>query len=99
MLRKGMLEKKRGVLSSLSFLGRWSKLYLKDKLIINYDGLHGSDSPHSFLVPLKKGFYPLRLQYFQQAGGADLQLKYILPGRMAPIDIPHEQLYYDSSDE
>ncbi|HEY0054572.1 MAG TPA: alpha/beta hydrolase-fold protein, partial [Pedobacter sp.] len=94
LLLKGMLEiKEEGyyLLGVASDDG--AKLYLKDKLIINHDGLHGSESPHSFLVPLKKGFYPVRLEYFQKAGGADLQFKYIVPGKNEPIDIPSDRLY------
>jgi hypothetical protein len=70
-----------------------SKLYLKDKLLINHDGLHGSQSPHTFLIPLKKGFYPVKLEYFQKGHGADLQFKYLLPGKDKPMDIPPELLY------
>jgi hypothetical protein len=69
------------------------KLYLKDKLIINNDGLHDAENPHSFLIPLKKGFYPVRLEYFQKGGGSDLKLKYVVPGDNKPIDIPAEALY------
>jgi predicted alpha/beta superfamily hydrolase len=70
-----------------------SKLYIKDKLIINNDGLHGSHPPHSFLIPLKKGFYPVKLEYFQRGYGADLRLKYVVPGKEEAVDIPSELLY------
>jgi hypothetical protein len=72
------------------------KLYLKDKLLINDDRPHHTGRPGSFLIPLKKGFYPLRLEYFQRGGDARLHLKYLVPGEKEPIDFPWEQLYNDS---
>ena len=70
-----------------------AKLYLKNKLIIDYDGIRERMQAQSFLMPLQKGFYPIRIEYFQQEGWADLQFKYMLPGGKALIDIPHELLY------
>ncbi len=75
------------------------KLFLKDKLLINHDGLHGSESPHSFLIPLKKGLYPVSLEYFQKGGGADLRLRYLVPGEKEPIEIPSELLYHPKPDQ
>lgn len=69
-----------------------SKLYLNNKLLINYDGMHRYRSPQSYLIPLKKGFYPVRLEYFQKGGGADLRFKYIVPGKSQPVDIPSNLL-------
>ena len=40
--------------------------------IINNDGLHGNDWYKSYCVPLQKGFYPVRLEYFQGEGGNPL---------------------------
>ncbi|HEY0054573.1 MAG TPA: alpha/beta hydrolase-fold protein [Pedobacter sp.] len=94
LVLEGMLEiQKEGyyVLSIASDDG--SKLYFSDKLIIDNDGFHGSQSSHSFLMPLKKGFYPVKLEYFQSTGGADIKLKYILPGESKPVDIPLDRLY------
>ena len=70
-----------------------AKLFLKNKLLINYDGIHSSRSSQTFLVPLKKGFYPIRLEYFQKDKGMDLRVKYLIPGSKEPIDIPKELLY------
>jgi hypothetical protein len=69
------------------------KLYLKDKLLLNDDRPHVLGSPQSFLIPLKKGFYPVRLEYFQRGGDARLRLKYVDPGEKEPIDIPLDHLY------
>jgi len=70
-----------------------SKFYLNNKLLINHDGTHGFGSPKSYLIPLKEGFYPVRLEYFQKGYGADLRLKYIAPGKKDPIDIPSDFLF------
>ncbi len=70
-----------------------AKLYLKNKLLIDYDGIHSSRFSQTFLVPLKKGFYPIRLEYFQKDKGMDLRVKYLIPGSKEPIDIPKELLY------
>jgi hypothetical protein len=70
-----------------------SKLFLGDNLLIAYDGTHGVGSPKSYLVPLEKGFYPVRLEYFQQGGGAPLGLKYVPPGEEQLQSIPFELQY------
>jgi hypothetical protein len=70
-----------------------SKLFLRGNLLISYDGLHGDGNPKSYLVPLEKGFYPIRLEYFQQGGGAQLMLQYVLPGEERPQPIPLELQY------
>ena len=72
-----------------------SRLFFGDKLLIAYDGLHGDGKPKTYLVPLKKGFYPIRMEYFQKVGGAFLRLDYVVPGeeQPRPIPIPFELQY------
>jgi predicted alpha/beta superfamily hydrolase len=72
-----------------------SKLYLGNQLLIDYDGLHGSGKTQSYVLPLAKGFYPIRLEYFQKDGGRDLKLIYLLPGSKQPHanPIPFELQY------
>jgi hypothetical protein len=70
-----------------------AKFYLGNKLLINYDGEHKSRKTQSYLLPLKQGFYPLRLEYFQKEGGMDLKLMYLLPGKKDPIPIPQDVQY------
>jgi predicted alpha/beta superfamily hydrolase len=70
-----------------------SKFFLGDHLLIDYDGTHGDGKPKTYLVPLEKGFYPVRLEYFQQGGGAQLMLQYVLPGEEKPQPIPFELQY------
>lgn len=71
-----------------------AKLYLKTKLIIDYDGVHASNQSQTYLLPLKKGFYPLRLEYFQKEGGMNLRLRYLPPGSKEPVPIPMEVQYH-----
>jgi predicted alpha/beta superfamily hydrolase len=69
-----------------------SKLYLNNQLLIDYDGLHGSGDDKSYILPLQKGFYPIRIEYFQKEGGRELKLIYLTPslinGHPQPIAIP-----------
>lgn len=59
------------------------KVYLNNKPIIDLDGLHDGDIERSYIVPLKKGFYPLRIEYFQKEGGRKLDLVYVTPDNIA----------------
>ena len=54
-----------------------SKLFLRDKLIIDIDGVHSPESIESFILPLEKGFYPVRLEYFQKDESSALRLFYL----------------------
>ena len=48
----------------------------------------------SYVVPLEKGFYPMRSEYFQKEGGAEISLIYVTPGTMEPIPIPLSLQYH-----
>ncbi|MGZ3753059.1 MAG: alpha/beta hydrolase-fold protein [Mucilaginibacter sp.] len=65
-----------------------SRLYLGNQLLIDYDGLHGNGKARSYVLPLAKGLYPVRLEYFQKDGGRDLKLIYLLPGSKQPHAVP-----------
>ena len=72
-----------------------SKFFLDGKLLIANDGLHGAGNPRTFMVPLEKGFYPVRVEYFQNGGGALLKLDYVVPGeeKSRPVPVPLELQY------
>ena len=70
-----------------------SRLFLGDKLLIDYDGTHGGGNPKSYLIPLEKGFHPVRLEYFQQGGGAHLMVLHVPPGGEQLLPVPLEHLY------
>jgi len=72
-----------------------SKLYIGDKLLIdwadNYTGQY-----YSYLLPLSKGFYPVRIEYFSKKANFNLMLGYLTPSKIGasdPIQIPWDVLY------
>jgi predicted alpha/beta superfamily hydrolase len=73
------------------------RLYLDNKILLDYDGLHGDDAPGcSYIIPLKKGFYQIRQEYFQKEGGRKLDLVYLIPSTIAskkPTPIPPNLQY------
>jgi len=74
-----------------------SRFYINNQLVIDYDGLHSGDGARSYIAPLKKGFYPIRVEYFQKEGDADLDLLYLTPGisdikKLIPV--PFELQYH-----
>lgn len=73
-----------------------SKLYLGDKLIIDNDGVHPDVSIKSFVLPLEKGFYPIRIEYFQKGEGGVFQLLYLNPETHEnPGTIPFRYQYFE----
>jgi predicted alpha/beta superfamily hydrolase len=70
-----------------------SKFFIDNKLILVNDGLHATGNAQTFMVPLQKGFYPIRVEYFQRGGGRDLNLLYVMPGHEQPSPIPYEDFY------
>ena len=73
-----------------------SKFYLGNQLILDNDGLHDSNATKSYIIPLQKGFCPIRIEYFQKDGGRDLKLVYITPSTIStknPVPIPFALQY------
>ncbi len=66
-----------------------SRLFIDDKKIINFDGLHGS-AFRTENIKLSKGMHKIKLQYFQAGGGKGLELLFEGPGiekQIVPADI------------
>jgi hypothetical protein len=61
--------------------------------LIDYNGIHKSGKFQSFVVPLAKGFYPIRIEYFQKEAAPSLNLMYITPESNEPKNIPAEVEY------
>jgi len=75
-----------------------SKFYLGGQLLLDDDGLHDNSANKSYVLPLKKGFYPIRVEYFQKDGGSSLRLIYLTPTMLdtahpGPVGIPQELQY------
>lgn len=70
-----------------------SRLVLDDKWIIDNDGLHSSTTVDGE-VALEKGWHKIRLEWFNQTGGAALDLQWRVPGGewkgLAAGDLAHE---------
>ena len=71
-----------------------SKFFINDREIINNDGLHGSDWYKSYVVPLQKGFYPVRFEYFQSEGNRHLDFIYLSPNTNETVNVPFKMMYF-----
>jgi predicted alpha/beta superfamily hydrolase len=71
-----------------------SKLFFGDKLIIDNDGVHNTESVKTFVLPLKKGFYPVRVEYFQKDGDSVFQLLYLDLETQNATHFPFKFQYY-----
>jgi CubicO group peptidase (beta-lactamase class C family) len=69
-----------------------SKVFLNDQLIVNSDGSHGT-VPEAYLLPLKEGYYPIRIQYFENSGGQELNIGYWRDGS-EPTSFKKEAFFY-----
>lgn len=71
-----------------------SRLYLGNKLLIDEDSIHSSEMTKSFLIALEKGFYPVRVEYFQKDANPALRFVYLKPGAREPEQIPDKYMYH-----
>jgi len=78
--------------------GDGSRVYFDNQLLLDDDGLHDDNASKSYILPLRKGFYPVRIEYFQKNGGANMKFMYLTPQLVdakepKPIPIPLELQY------
>jgi predicted alpha/beta superfamily hydrolase len=71
-----------------------SKFFINGREIINNDGQHGSEWYKSYVVPLQKGFYPVRLEYFQSDGNRRLDLIYLSPTTHETVHVTFGMMYF-----
>jgi len=71
--------------------GEGTKLYIGDKLLID---IPAKSYYQSFIIPLGKGFYPIRFEYMHQKGGANFDFGYVVPGATSDSSIPPSLMYY-----
>ena len=70
-----------------------AKFYVANQLLIDYNGIYNSDQFQSGVIPLVKGFYPIRIEYYQKEGKPSLNFGYITPGSNNPGPLPPELIY------
>jgi len=70
-----------------------AKLFINDDLVLVNDGLHAMGNTQTYMIPLQKGFYSVRAEYFQRGGERGLSVLYVQPGTEQPLPIPFECLY------
>jgi len=56
-----------------------SRVYFDNQLLLDDDGLHDNNDSKSYILPLREGFYPVRIEYFQKDGGANMKFMYPTP--------------------
>ena len=56
-----------------------SRLFIANEIVIDNDGLHGRIEK-SVQVPMKQGWHPIRVEWFNATGGLDLSLELEGPG-------------------
>jgi len=92
----GLLEvKEDGYYMFMLEADKGSKLYVAGKLMITWEG--GYSTPiYSCIIPLAKGFYPVRLEYYHRNPDFKLNWYYVPPGNIAaknPVPVPPELQY------
>lgn len=71
-----------------------SKFFINGREIISNDGLHGNDWYKSYMVPLQKGFYPVRLEYFVNRGNRSINLIYLMPDTHETVNLTFQRMYF-----
>jgi hypothetical protein len=70
-----------------------ARLYIGDQLVIDSRAAPGRNKFQTYLLPLQKGFYPIRLEYLQRDGERNLNLFYAPPGNDNGQMIPWDRQY------
>jgi predicted alpha/beta superfamily hydrolase len=70
-----------------------SKVFLNNKLIIHNDGLHSAQFPVAYMVPLKQGYFPVKIQFFEKGGDEVITVGY-QTGKGKPVSITKDMLFH-----
>jgi len=70
-----------------------SQLYIGNELLVNNDGLHGLHEERG-VIPLEKGYHPIRVTFFEKTGGDDLIVSFKGEG-LDKQAIADEVLFYE----
>jgi hypothetical protein len=71
-----------------------TKIFLGNTLIIENKGFPSVESIKSFVLPLEKGFYPVRIEYVQKDKNNVFRLYYIGPETKNAAPFPLKYQYY-----
>jgi hypothetical protein len=72
-----------------------SQVYLNNQLLLNNNGVHSSDKPVVKLVPLKPGYYPFKIVYFEKTGNEEISFgSLIVDKKASPTPVPAEMLFH-----
>jgi len=99
LLSIGYLEiKEDGIYDFRIWSDDGSKMYLHDELIIENDGLHGTEMKQARLR-LTKGFHPFKIEFFQGTGGRFLSWNYKPEKEKYWAVVPTELISHDKKNQ
>jgi cytochrome c len=75
-----------------------SIVYINDKKVMDNDGLHGAEYKE-VSIQMKKGYYPLKFDFFQGSGGSFLSLNWKKPGDADFEVIPDFNIYHSKESQ
>ena len=75
-----------------------SKYWINDELIGDQDGLHGMEG-QPVKVNLEKGWYKLRVEFFEGGGGFGLNFEVRVPGNSEYIPIPSSVMFHHKTEQ
>ena len=91
LVMEGFIEtKEEGYYMFIFEADKNSKLYVGNKLLMEWDGNY-SRRIYTYLLPLSKGYYPIRVEYLHNKEDFKLKLTYLTPeimNKKRPIPIP-----------
>jgi len=74
-----------------------SKLTIDGQLVIDNDGMHGTEEKHA-TVHLNKGYHPITIDYIQGSGGRYLSFEWKPSGATAWAGVPETSLFHNVSE-
>ncbi len=72
-----------------------SRICIGNQVVTDHDGLHGANEKAGF-IPLKAGYHPITIEYFQRDGGSDLKVYADGPG-FAKQALPSTSLFHKAN--
>lgn len=75
-----------------------SALYIDGEQLIDMDGLQATTTSTA-TVDLTSGFHDIEVHYFEGGGGAEVSLKWIVPGDITAVVVPSNRLYHAITSE